>query len=523
MTRFKPTDEQLAALEAFATGESLIIEAGAGTGKTATLKLLAESEPTRRGQYLAFNRAIVLEAQEKMPGHVNASTAHSLAFRQVGKSYAHRLNGPRMRSGEIAQRLGIDPIQIAVGEDRKFLAPELLAGLTMRAVTIFCQSADREITEWHFPYLEGVDLPTKDGKPTYVNNNQLRRALLPFARRAWEDIQGTGGRLPFKHEHYLKIYELDAPFIGADVIFFDEAQDVSPVLASIVAQQTHAQLVYVGDSQQAIYGFTGAIDAMAQLKATGARATTLSQSFRFGDGIAEVANRVLATLPTAMRLRGTPSIASIAAPVAEPDAVLCRTNACAVRTLLDEAEAGRGAHLVGGGKEVIAFARAAEEMQTRGNTAHQDLACFESWGQVQSYVEEDAQGGELKLLVDLVDRFGARTITDALEAMPRERDADLVISTAHKSKGRQWASVRLAGDFPEKAPEPKSEGEPDQGIDERRLLYVAVTRARIELDAETVPWLVEGLTPDEDDEAGGECASEPIPMQVALLEAAGAA
>lgn len=521
MTALTPTGEQLAALDAYATGEDLIIEAAAGAGKTATLQLLAESSPGRRGQYLAFNRAIVLEAQEKMPGHVSAATAHSLAFRAVGKRYAHRLNGPRMRSGEIARRLGLEPVAVMVGSDQKYLAEDHLAGLVMRAVTLFCQSADPEPGETHFPYIEGIDLVEKDGKRGWRNNREIRRHLLPFTRRAWEDLQREGGQLPFRHEHYLKLYELGRPHIGVDVIFFDEAQDVSPVLASIVAQQTHAQLIHVGDSQQAIYAFTGAVDALAQLKAAGTRTTTLSQSFRFGDGIAVVANRVLETLPTELRVRGTPTIASVAAPVAEPDAILCRTNACAVRTLMDEAELGRGAHMVGGGKEVISFARAAEELQMRGRTSHQDLACFESWGQVQSYVEEDAQGGELKLLVDLVDRFGASAITRALEAMPRERDAEVVISTAHKAKGRQWPTVKLAGDFPN---EPPLAGDTEAaGIDERRLLYVAVTRARIEIDAEAVPWLVEGLAPDEDDEAGGECAPEPIPMQVALLEAAGAA
>lgn len=495
MSTFHPTAEQEAALAAYATGDDLIIEAGAGTGKTATLKLLAESDPTRRGQYIAFNRAIVQEAQERMPGHVNAATAHSLAFRAVGRRYAHRLNAPRMRSHEIAQRLRLEPIGVRVGDDQKYLSEDRLAGEVMRAITLFCQSADPEPDERHFAYVDGIDLPAPGGQRGWTNNRRLRRALLPFVQRAWEDLQRTDGELPFRHEHYLKLYELGRPFIPVDVIYFDEAQDVSPVLASIVAQQTHAQRVYVGDSNQAIYGFTGAIDAMAQLRAAGgARVATLSQSFRFGDAVAQVANRVLATLPTEMQLRGTPTIASVVAPVAEPDAILTRTNAAAVIALMAHAADGRRVHMVGGGGEVIAFARAAEELQLRGRTSHQDLSCFEGWGEVQAYVREDAQGEELKLLVDLVDRFGARTIIAALEVMPRESDADLVVSTAHKAKGRQWNAVVLADDFPADPPNPDAL---DHGVDERRLLYVAVTRARVELDATAVPWVVEAEPADE--------------------------
>jgi superfamily I DNA/RNA helicase len=59
----------------------------------------------------------------------------------------------------------------------------------------------------------------------------------------------------------------------------------------------------------------------------------------------------------------------------------------------------------------------------------------------------------------------------------REEDADVTVSTAHKAKGREWDAVQLAGDFPE--PE-------KQGDEELRLLYVACTRAKRELDIEAV-------------------------------------
>jgi hypothetical protein len=54
----KPTDEQLSAIELFADQRNLKINAFAGTGKTATLRMIAEYASGRRGLYLAFNRAI---------------------------------------------------------------------------------------------------------------------------------------------------------------------------------------------------------------------------------------------------------------------------------------------------------------------------------------------------------------------------------------------------------------------------------------------------------------------------------
>jgi hypothetical protein len=62
----EPVEEQQHALRLFQTGESIRIDAYAGTGKTTTLRLLANSTP-RRGLYLAFNRSIASDAQSRFP------------------------------------------------------------------------------------------------------------------------------------------------------------------------------------------------------------------------------------------------------------------------------------------------------------------------------------------------------------------------------------------------------------------------------------------------------------------------
>lgn len=470
---FAPTSEQLHALELFATGNSLAIEAGAGTGKTSTLILLAESTD-RRGQYIAFNKAIVAEAGAKMPGNVACSTAHSLAYRAVGAKYGDRLRqSRRMRSIDIAAKLDVRPIKLKMDEGTKVIGAGFLGGLVMSAITRFCQSADPEPTRKHVPYIEGID-PITDGVRSFGNNNIVAKALEPALAKAWADLTSLHGDLPFRHDHYLKLWQLSDPKIAADFILFDEAQDANPVMVAIVAAQTHAQLVWVGDSQQQIYTFTGAVNALAHVPADSK--AFLTQSFRFGHAIANEANQILERLEAELRVVGTDSIRSIVAPVSEPDAVLCRTNAAAVREVLQRQKAGQRVALVGGGDEVVRFAKAARELMDDGHTDHPELACFESWGEVETYVLEDEQGGELRLMVKLVDDFGVETILAALDRMIREADADVIVSTAHKSKGREWESVQLAGDFP---PGTTSR-------DELRLLYVAITRAKRNLDIEAI-------------------------------------
>lgn len=63
------TPEQTAAADAFRTGDHVSLQAGAGTGKTSTLKLLAHTT-SRRGRYLAYNRAIAQNAAAQFPGNV---------------------------------------------------------------------------------------------------------------------------------------------------------------------------------------------------------------------------------------------------------------------------------------------------------------------------------------------------------------------------------------------------------------------------------------------------------------------
>ena len=59
-----------------------------------------------------------------------------------------------------------------------------------------------------------------------------------------------------------------------------------------------------------------------------------------------------------------------------------------------------------------------------------------------------------------------------------EEESSLVISTAHRAKGKEWGRVSLADDFFEIDPE---EMNMNQLIEEINLLYVSVTRAREEL------------------------------------------
>lgn len=492
-----PTEEQQAIIDLFATGDSFKVEAGAGTGKTTTLQMVADSTITR-GLYLAFNKAIVVDAGKKMGRNVRCRTAHSMAYAAIGGDYRHRLDAPRMRSSDIAKLLGIKALRIDIPGHARYLAPWRLAGIVMRTIAEFCKSIDDTPGPHHVPRQEGIDWPGTGDQ----GQQQLAHHLRPYVRTAWADLQSLDGQLPFKHEHYLKLWQLSDPHLEYDFILFDEAQDANPVMADVVAKQAgHAQLGWIGDSQQQIYSFTGAINALAGIDASHTR--MLTQSWRFGPAIATAANEVLGALNAPLRLHGAPGREGRVGHVIDDEVrcVLTRTNARAVVEVIDQLERGRKPHLLGGGKDIIDFARGAQKLRDGEKATHPDLACFDTWFEVLEYVATDALGGELALLVDLVTRFSPKRLMAILLDLPRdEAGADLVISTAHKAKGREWPTVRLAEDLDIE----RDDEQPGVPLEELRLLYVAVTRAQEALDPTTVqlawPWLTEiheqnGTTP----------------------------
>lgn len=462
-------------VEAAPAGKNLVIEAGAGTGKTTTLKLLSAAMPGR-GLYVAYNRAIADDARRSFPRGVDCSTAHSLAYRAGGYQYKERLNGSRIPARETAKILGInEPLGLA----EKILAPAQVARLAMEAVTRFCRSADPEPDEKHVPRKPGLDSPE--------DMAALRQALVPLARKAWADLVSPGGRLRFDHDCYLKMWQLAGPTLAFDYILLDEAQDANPVILDVVTRQEDAQLIAVGDRSQAIYGWRGAVDAMDRFP--GARHLMLSESFRFGPAIAAEANKWLAVLHAPMRLTGAGSSTSAVKALSLPDAVLCRTNASAIDQAMQFIKAGNKTAVVGGGKEIRSLAEAAITLKAGKGTSHPQLFAFGSWGEVQDYADNDPGGSDLKVLVDLIDRNGAEAIIKVVDSLVPESRATVTVSTAHKAKGREWNDVLIApGGFRE--PKPDEDG--SQGVigrEDAMLAYVAVTRAKTTLDREGLAWV----------------------------------
>lgn len=473
MDVFTPTDEQAKLIDVLPTGRNVKVIAGAGAGKTETLNQAAR-RMNGNGLFTAFNRDIVQDAATRFPEHVECLTTHKLASRAMFRSYRRRIfrSKARQPSRMLASMLGIrEPVTFLMSGT--VVTPATIARLANATVARFCNSDRDQLTRWDVPRQNGL---------TGHEEEELAEVVLGYARVIWEDLLHSdvdgGGRFNIDPNHLLKLFTLRKPDLPYDFILLDEAQDTNPAVASMFIRQD-AQLIAVGDPAQAINEWRGAIDALAKWPAE--ITLTLSRSFRFGPPVAEEGNKWLTLLGTDLRIIGAGGPSRVGE-CERPDAVLCRTNATAATEVLDALTAGRKVALPGETRnKITGLAQACEQLQAGRRTDNPELALFASWDQVRDYVkEEDGSGGDLRAFVTMIDKHGADVVLDAMAQTVTEKDADLVISTAHKAKGRQWKDVRIADDFKEPCDEAGNPLPMPPG--ELRLAYVAVTRAQRVLD-----------------------------------------
>lgn len=318
---YPPTPEQQAAIDAFRRAQNITLEAGAGTGKTSTLKFLAAQVPMHQGIYMAYNASIAREAAREFPPNVVCKTGHGHTRVLSGIEQA-RMDFGRQNGQEQARILGIHPGAHRITNDVVY-AGRQIARVAMETVTRFARSGDDEVSRHHVPRQTRLELP--------ADHNNLVDQVLPYARKAWDDIMSKGGQLRWEHDFYRKRFQLEQRVIPGRFLFLDEAQDSNGCTIALV--EHHMRLGYVivavGDSAQSINGWMGAENAMDKF---GGVRLPLTKSFRFGPAVATEANKWLTLLNASLRITGHEPIGSTVGPLGNtlPDAILTRTNAEAV-------------------------------------------------------------------------------------------------------------------------------------------------------------------------------------------------
>ncbi len=458
----KPTNQQTRIIKDFKDTRVMKINAVAGSGKTSTLKLLAEEYP-QNSLYMAFNKAIATEAAQEFPDYVECRTTHSLAFAGFGRALMHKLKRPPYKknvaqsSTEIASYYKLEDI----GE----IKASILGLMVKLTVTKFEQSADKRIDTQHIPRQVMYDL-----KKTHeeIDEQEVKKVVLATAKKHWNEKKDPSSSVLAAHDTYLKLWQLSKPRLNFDIIYIDEAQDINPVVLDVAENQTHAKIVYVGDTYQSIYQFRGAINAMESVVAP---ARLLSMSFRYGQPIADVAKGIIGG---AVDIQGNPDIESEVAPVdtSKKYTKLFRTNGKLLQEAVELLEEGYKVKCEIDVWDFVNTLTSADALRKgkMNQVKHETIIPYTSWDDLVECSEEDPELKRVKHIVTkgLVSRY-VKQLTDL--AHSKSKFYDILLTTAHKSKGRQWDQVVLADDYPD------IESFKEISDQERNLIYVAATRA----------------------------------------------
>ncbi|XP_065830337.1 F-box DNA helicase 1-like isoform X3 [Oscarella lobularis] len=442
-------------------GHLLKIVALAGTGKTTTLVEYTKLRPDMKFLVACYNKSVQLYAQTQFPSNVECRTFHSLAYAAVGKHYRGKLNEIKAYSVSAALNRGFVHL--------------IHSKRTIDTLNCYIATDDDEIKPEHVPANIRIMEPNKWGM--YVED----------ARQLWECSKDVTNRsVNLSHDGYLKLWQLSRPQIkGFDCLLIDEAQDITPAVASVLSSQETPQIM-VGDPHQQIYGFKGAENVLTKMKAT--HTYYLTQSFRFGPEIAYVAACLLDDLKGVRNrlIVGTMNDSGVLGDTVGQIAVIARLNYTlfneAVRVCQEQPNASIG---FVGGIDGYRLDRILDIYRLFSGNTHliRDplIKKFSSFSALKKYAL-DAPDNELmgKLRTVETHHSNIPAYVQLLKDRSREEDfADILFSTTHKAKGLEFSTVRVLDDFlGASAHLPTFGGVGNLPEDEYNLLYVAATRAK---------------------------------------------
>lgn len=494
MTRtFLPSPQQQAIFSFITSGQgNLIIEAVAGAGKTTTL-IEAMKLMTGSVAFAAYNKKIADEIAERVAGQagVRASTFHSFGF-SAWRKVAPRIGAPNDK--KVAQLCA----KLAVPEQMVAPVCKLVSLAKQHAIGFLSPMADD--TVW-FNIVAHHDLEDELPEPT-LDASYTVEDLVAMARRALEaSVAANMTEIDFDDMLY-------APLVGNarmtqyDWVLIDEAQDTNPARRALAKKMLRpgGRLIAVGDPHQAIYGFTGAdadsLDLIA--REFHAERLPLSVSFRCAQSVVAKARQFVSHIEPALDApQGAYNVIEEPAfhkltPVAG-EAILCR-NTKPLITLaygllrrritcyVEGRDIGRGLLALVNRWKIRSVDALADKLEDYCITQTQKMMAKGEEMQAQSLSDR------IEALLFIINEIlPPGTPVSALVTEINNLFADsnggpakgVVLSTIHKSKGREWSRVYWYG--ANKFQPSKFARQTWQQEQETNLMYVAATRAKLEL------------------------------------------
>lgn len=409
------TDEQekiITTSQSMLAGESLKIQACAGSGKTSTLVEISKANPNARFLYIAFNKSIVEEAKNKFPDNVEIKTTHALAHASI-----------------------IAPNKYQVVPKHTFFDLKDILGF-------------KDYDEF-FSFNKELN---------YFLNSDIINYTHPLIDELFEAARR--GEIPYTHSMYLKEYQMlsteQKNLDRYDFILLDEAQDTNGVTLGIFLDNSCKKVV-VGDTFQNIYGFRDTVNALEKLKTNFNE--SLTHSFRCQQNILSKACYFLNEYSEQDKRVWFKSGYEEKQDEVKTKAIITRSNAGIIEMIAKnltkkDGESPEHYKLIKEPNAIFASSLSCYHFKNNQlDKIHSDYKWIKNFNGIEDLKDfaDLTYDVELQKAMELVDKYGEQLfdLFEHAKTLYKTKEFDTYLTNAHISKGLEWNEVVLYEDFPE--------------------------------------------------------------------------
>ena len=448
------------------TNNDVIVNAGAGTGKTFTIVEGANRVNASRMGFLAFNKSIATELAERLPEHVEAKTFHALGMKAVRDAVGRtKVNNWKVKNI-------IDGI---LGRD--YFAQPLVKLISLVKGSMIDCTDNKEI----YKLIDEYNIEFKTPREEVMGVDLVCQIL--------DECKKQTNEIDFDDMIWLPLVN-KYPLPQFDILFVDEAQDFNEMQRRLVLACSQAgRCIIVGDKNQAIYGFRGADSGSMsifenQLKARGktVKSFGLTLTWRCPKSVVTEANRYVKEfncLETAED--GKVHVNAYLNPQ-KGDMVLCRYNAPLVSAFYDLITQGKSAYILGRDmhKGLVNYVKKITKHNNMSSVEFMNLLTVDFSVNHAKLIDADKQNQAntlsdkfecVKIFASKADTVGG-IIAEIERLFNSKSKGDIQLSTVHKAKGLEADNVFILAT--ERMPHPKATNMQE----ERNICYVAITRAK---------------------------------------------
>lgn len=457
------------------TENNLLFSALAGSAKTTTLVMVAETLPNIPILSIAFNKRIAEDMKSRLPSNVKASTINAIGHGVWGTALAKKLTLDTRKSYNILKDI-VDKLPKSLksqgyanfSDTLKMVGSAKLRGYVpdyaFRDTPRLCTSAE---------FYGSLEEEPEDLQTALVDQALIESIKLSY-----------NGLIDFDDQVLMSTLFASGGFPKFPLVMVDEAQDLSPLNLAMVEKLVVKRIIAVGDRFQSIYLWRGADStAMDKLKHKfNMCEMPLSISFRCPQRVVEKARFRAPTMqwrPNAplgiVETLGAWSSASI------PDhaAIICRTNAPLFKCALQLIRAGRGVKLIGSdlGPQLV---KALKKLGPESMTQEETLKAIDKWEaeRLRKSRAKAATSDKAACLRVFTEYGETLSAIVAYAEMLFATEGPIQLCTVHKAKGLEWSVVYLLN--PQLIPSHWATT-PEELEQEENIRYVAYTRAKSEL------------------------------------------